>query len=407
MKRNITLLGTLGVIVATGLATARGDVFVLTTQGEVRGELLNPDDSPRRTYVVKTPGGGTVILAADQVKEVRPQTPAEIKYDRYRGDCPDTAAGHWKMAEWCRENRLSKQRQAHLKRVLELDPDHEQARHALGYSQISGRWVTQEQVMRERGYVKSKHAPGKWVLPQEEALLEKRKQTKNAQMEWMAKVKRWSSWLDTDKAGMAIEGLKSINDPLAVLALSKYLKDDRRREARLLYVQALSRINVSASMEVLINTSLYDEDDEVRLAALDEVVARNYLPGVAMYVQALRHKDNEVVNRAAVALGQLKDPLAIGPLIDALVTTHTFVVQKGQPGQTQATFGNLPGGGGGYNFGGSSTEIIKKRFENRDVLQALVDLTGGTSFNFDVKAWKYWYVGQKKPKTLDARRDGA
>jgi hypothetical protein len=106
-------------------------------------------------------------------------------------------------------------------------------------------------------------------------------------------------------------------------------------------------------------------------------------------------------------LGQLKDPLAIGPLIDALVTTHTFVVQKGQPGQTQATFGNLPGGGGGYNFGGSSTEIIKKRFENRDVLQALVDLTGGTSFNFDVKAWKYWYVGQKKPKTLDARRDGA
>jgi hypothetical protein len=32
-------------------------------------------------------------------------------------------------------------------------------------------------------------------------------------------------------------------------------------------------------------------------------------------------------------------------------------------------------------------------------------LTGGTSFNYDVRAWKYWYAAQKKPATLDARRD--
>jgi hypothetical protein len=48
-----------------------------------------------------------------------------------------------------------------------------------------------------------------------------------------------------------------------------------------------------------------------------------------------------------------------------------------------------------------------KRIENRDVLQALVDLSGGASFDFDVRAWKNWYIAQKKPQSLDARRDGA
>ena len=46
---------------------------------------------------------------------------------------------------------------------------------------------------------------------------------------------------------------------------------------------------------------------------------------------------------------------------------------------------------------GSSTETVKRRFENRDVLESLIQLADGTSFNFDVKAWKYWYVAQRKP----------
>lgn len=390
-------------------AAARGDVFVLTNQGEVRGELLNPDESPRKTYVVRTSSGGQVVLAADQVQQVRPQSAAEMKYDRYRADCPDTPEGHWTMAEWCRNNRLNAQRDAHLRRILELDPDHAEARRGLGYSQIGGRWTTQEQVMLENGYIRSKLAPGKWILPQEEELLERRKEVTTAQLEWNAKLKRFSNWLGTDKHAQGVAGIQAIDDPYAVNALAKAMETDQRQEARLLYLAALGRLNVPASMNILVGVSLYDRDEEIRAAAQDEVVRQDYRPGVARYVQALKDKDNAVVNRAAAALGLLKDPAAVEPLISALVTTHTFVVQKGQPGQMSSTFGSGPGGtgGGGFTFGGSSTETVKRTFENRAVLQALVDLTGGTSFNYDVKAWKYWYVAQKKPKTLDARRDGA
>ena len=124
-------------------------------------------------------------------------------------------------------------------------------------------------------------------------------------------------------------------------------------------------------------------------------------------MQALRNKDNAVVNRAAVGLGSMKDTTAIAPLIDSLITTHTFTIQKGDPGQMSAAFGRGPGGNsfGGMSVGGSNVEVIKQNIQNRAVLQALTDLTGGVSFGFDMAAWKNWYAGQKKPQSLDAHRD--
>lgn len=390
-------------------AAVRADVFVLKSQGEVHGELVNKNESPRKTFVVKTTSGGTVTLTADQVSEVKTQSPAEVKYDRYRVDCPDTVEGHWKMAEWCHTNHLSRERAVHLERIIQLDPNHAEARHGLGYTKINGKWTTQEQVMIDSGYIRSKHAPGKWVLPQEEELLASRKKNTGAQLEWNTKLKRWATWLGTDKAAQAVANIEAIEDPFAIRALAKHLAEDNRRDARVLYLKSLSRIKVPDALDVLVGVSLHDADEEIRIAALDEVVAREYTGGVPKYIQALKNKDNAVVNRAGAALGQLKDPAAVQPLIDALVTTHTFVITKGQPGQTSSTFGSGPGGGGGggFSFGGSGSETIKKEFQNRAVLQALVDLTGGTSFNFDVKAWKYWYVGQRKPNTIDARRDAS
>ena len=47
---------------------------------------------------------------------------------------------------------------------------------------------------------------------------------------------------------------------------------------------------------------------------------------IVPYVNALKSKDNEVVNLAGLALGQLNDPAAISPLIDALVTTHKYII---------------------------------------------------------------------------------
>jgi hypothetical protein len=389
-------------LVLTTAVHARADVFMLADGGEVRGELINRDESPRVSYVIKTASGGRVTLEATQVNEVKRQNAAELKYDRIRSDYADTVEDQWKLAEWCRENKLPHQRKAHLERMIELDPDHAEARHALGYSRVQGRWTTQESLMKENGYVR--HS-GRWMLPQEVELLEHQRKETLAQKDWNAKLKRWNNWLGGDKAAQAEANIRAINDPFAARGLAKFLESDQRRNVRLLYVEALGHLNAPLGMDALVNTSLNDADEEVRLASLDQVVSQKYKPAVARYVQALKSKDNVVVNRAAACLAQLKDPSSVSPLIDALVTTHTFHIQKGQPGGMSSSFGTGPNsGGGGFSFGGGGVEVVKQRLENRNVLEALIGMTGA-NFDYDVKAWKYWLVAQKKSQSLDARRD--
>src|SRR6185436_11718920 len=100
---------------------------------------LNPDQSTRETYVIKTPAGGQVTLQAGQVKQVVPQSAKEMEYDRVRLQYPDTAQGHWDLSEWCLKNKLIKQRTTHLERVISLDTNNAEARRALGYISKDGK----------------------------------------------------------------------------------------------------------------------------------------------------------------------------------------------------------------------------------------------------------------------------
>ena len=131
---------------ATGRA-ALAEVFVLHNGGRVAGQLLNPDEKPRKKFVIQTAAGGRITLDRSQVKQVLYTRPEELEYERIRPGYPDTLAGQWALAEWCREAKLTVQRKTHLERVIELDPNHVQARTALGYNQIGGKWTTPEQVM--------------------------------------------------------------------------------------------------------------------------------------------------------------------------------------------------------------------------------------------------------------------
>jgi hypothetical protein len=135
VQRSCLALVTALLIACVFAAPAGAEVFHLHSGGTVHGELVNRDQAPRTEYVVKTSSGGEVTIPSEQVKKVTRQNPAEVKYDQIRSTYPDTVDGQWKLAEWCRQNKLLKARHAHLERVIELDPNHAEARHGLGYSQ--------------------------------------------------------------------------------------------------------------------------------------------------------------------------------------------------------------------------------------------------------------------------------
>lgn len=373
------------------------EVFELVGGGQVLGKLLNPDEFPRRTYVIEVAEGAKVALDAASVRKVHRSRPEAEEYERIRPSFPDTAEGQWAFAQWCRERYLLVQRQTHLRRVIELDPDHVEARHALGYSQVDGRWVTREEVMKKQGYVRYK---GRWRLPQEVELIEEQQQLKEAQQEWFIKLKRWRGWLDSDRVEEGRKNILAIDDPVAAKALMVGLKEEEDPRVRKLYVAALAKIDTSVSNRALAITAINDDVEEVRLTCLDHLEKERRPDVVTYFVVKLKDKNNRVVNLAAYALGRMKDPTSIGPLINALITTHKFKLPA-SGGGINPSFGS---GGSGLSVG-NKPKIIRKQISNQAALDALVVITG-VNFNFDQRAWKHWHAAQKKPApSIDARRD--
>jgi len=392
----------LALLVALG-RPAVGEVFVLRTGGRVVGDLLNPDERLRQKYVIRAPNGTQLTLNRSQVKEVLHVRPDQRQYEKTRATFPDTVEGQWALAQWCLTRRLPEQRKTHLNRIIELEPDHEDARRALGYGKIDGRWATQEQVMIRRGF---KRYGNRWLTSQEIELLEKKRNAEVAEKDWALKLNRWRKWLETERELDGRRNILDMRDPPAAKALIRGLVNDSVDQVRILYIEALANIGTPAAVEALAVCSLDDPVEEVRLTCLDYLHKETLPDVVDYYVGKLRSKDNRLVNRAALGLGYMKDPSAVGPLIDALVTTHKYKIVTRNPGSMSTTFGTGPNGAAGpsgLSMGGGP-KIVEQRHTNQSVLDALATITG-QNFSFDQQAWRYWYASQKKRSTLDARRD--
>ena len=353
MKKLSATIAAALLICASVCQTALAEVFILADGGHIEGRLLNPDQSPRTNYQIETKQGGRVTIDIQQVKKV-------IKPDTLEKPAVDDPAD--KAAD---------------------DPAEK----------------TPDEIMTARGYKRYK---GRWRSPQEIRSIEKKKEQEAAEKGWYVKLKRWSGWLGGPKTQQAQKAIAEINDPAATAALAAALADDSRREARFLYIEALYRINTPQAKETLARHALEDADDEIRLSCLDYLRKRKDPAVVAYFAARLKHKNNAVINRAGFALGKMGDPSVVAALIDALVTVHHKKVTTGGSGQTSAGFDNT--GGGGLTMG-STTKVIKLTAHNREVLDALIALTGGVNFEFNVQAWRYWLAEQNKRKPLDARRD--
>jgi hypothetical protein len=385
--------------------SAAADMFLLHQGGQVEGEWLNRAASSSEAYEIKTSLGGRIMLPKDRVAEVVSISPDAAEHARLAPTFVDTIEAQWRIAEWCRARDLTPQRETHLRRILELDPDHVKARLALGYMHIGGRWVTQDEQLHEQGYELYR---GRRRLVQEIELLEQRSKRQQAENEWRARLVRWCTAATGDAQSKAWRQIAAVRDPRAVPALAEMLARDRRPALRLLYVEVLGQIGTAEAAKALVTFSVDHADVEVRWAALEEIVRLQPPAAPAAYIAMLKDADNRRVNAAATALAEVGDRTAIEPLIEALVTVHAQAVRIGGGSDAVTTSFNRDsagGGGAGLQTGGR-TEILRQAIQNQAVLQALVRLTGGPSFGFHQQAWRNWYAIEKsRLEQVDARRD--
>ena len=381
---------------------AWADVVILESGGRVEGTLLDAKKTPRDKYVIET-SAGRLTLDKSQVKEVIGQSTSQEEFEKVRRQFPDTVAGQMALAAWCRDHHMTTQRRKILEHVLELDPNYNEAHRLLDHHRDGGVWKTQRQFNEDRGYVEYQ---GQWMTPQEMELKEAARKVELAEKEWKRWLKMWRGWLDGPRAQEAVTKIASIDDPFATRALSDLLDNEKVEAYRKLYVDALGRIGTPMALMILCHRCMNDTSDEIRLAALDYVAEKPSPAFTDFFIGKLHDKENAHVNRAALALGRLKDRKAVVPLIEALMTDHIQVVSPPQA-QTAAGFGSFNGGpvGGGFSFGNSGPKTVKVTYKNPQVLDALVQLSGGPNFDFDRDAWKAWHASRKKSLSLNARRD--
>jgi hypothetical protein len=403
--RSLTAAVLATLLVAASRPSLYAEVFVLKTGGRVEGQPLNPERTPGQPYVLQTGGGVRLALAESAVQRVIVKTDLDKQYEELVRKLPNTAADHWALAEWCKEAGLNEQRNRHLQAVIKLEPDHAEARKALGYQRYGSRWLTPDEYMASLGYVRYK---GAWRLRQEVEIDSRSSQGELAVKQWRRDIRRWLGHVaNGDRYAEASEReLNAINDPQAAPALAEILADSSQpRLVRERCLAILQRLPPGLATTTLAQIAMDDPDARVQSACLDELRRQGAHLATPLFVAQLKSKDNARINRAAECLLRLEDKSAALPLINALVTEHRRTIQQGPPGGMSATFSPSGSGGSPGLAMGKTTKVIKEKLKNQSVRSALCALFPGTDFQFDVDAWRTWYSQSQAETQLDLRRD--
>ncbi len=394
------------------------DLVKLMSGGELRGKIIHSSDTKQKIRL-ETLTGAIVVVERDQTHFVTMRSLASEEYETRTRRIRDTWQEHWELSEWCRQHGLTKPREIHLRRVIELSPDHEKAQAALGRVWHQGAWIDRDELMASQGYVKYKN---KYITPQELEVIEKTTEELERERGWFQKVRLWHGWLDganEDRSRKAIVEFKAIDDPHAATAIVKFVCPDPRVEVRGLSVDVLVKISGHKAVAGLVKMALFDEATQVRSAALEGIGRDYYQHAQNAFAKELKSDYNAVVCRAATALGRIGDKKIVGSLIDALITVHQYQVVSDVP--VSPTYSFTTDGNFGSNtaalppsvmaavrtgqmlppvmapsndFIPKKTVTVRVEHYNEDVLNALVKLTQ-QNFGYDRRTWNLWWAAEK------------
>jgi hypothetical protein len=190
------------------------------------------------------------------------------EYGRRRAKTPHTVEGQLALARWCSKHKLADQGRAHLTAVLDVNPNHAEARSLLGYRQVDGVWMSQEEVQQAavRG------------------------------AELAAALREWKPKLDEIRQGLehrserqrqlATERLQAIDDPAAIPAMELVLSL-HSEQAALTMIEVLDKINASEAAEALARQAVFSNWDPVREAAIEKLKSRDPVTYVPMLLSAM------------------------------------------------------------------------------------------------------------------------
>lgn len=176
-------------------------------------------------------------------------------YEKKRRETRDTEEGNWELAAWCELHSLWSQKYAHLCRVVELNPQNQSTRIALGWRQTNLGWVSPEQVIADLRFARDEVV---------------------SQQSYGAKVNEIVQKLTSPKEGIVELGekdLASLTNPSAVIAIEQSMSS-KSEPLALRAVGAIGAISHPAATRSLVRHAVYHPNPKVRERAGEQLVQR-------------------------------------------------------------------------------------------------------------------------------------
>jgi len=134
-----SIAGGLALVVCLLVASARADVIHLKDGRTIEGKILEEN---RKSVKIETQFGSVRTIDQDRILRIERKKTAREEYeDRKRRTDDEDAEALYRLGAWCRENGLVVESLEAFRKVIQLDPDHPEARRALGYVRRGDRWI--------------------------------------------------------------------------------------------------------------------------------------------------------------------------------------------------------------------------------------------------------------------------
>lgn len=180
-------------------------------------------------------GKGSEWLSIDDAAAKIAASERMKRYEALRETYVDSVEGNVQIARACVAKHLPDQAKAHFHRVLELDPEHAQARAALGFQKSNGEWIAPERLLDQQKLFKAQVAAvekhGRMIRELIPMLISRQDWERQRGVDRLSTlrdpsaaiaVEQLISPLSDDMAQLAIRFFSNINDPIATDAIVRH-----------------------------------------------------------------------------------------------------------------------------------------------------------------------------------------
>ncbi len=311
------------------------DDVELTDGKVVQGKVTDLGDSIR---VARS--GGSVTFPKSLVRRIEYKKTVEEEYvEKARGLKDGDLDGHLRLARWCLEKKIAAEAAVEFRKVVALDPEHEEARLALGYRRLKDQWLTEEEYHTARGLVRHR---GRWMTPEERDLEAALEQQRELEQRLAGEVKSLlvrARSSDPKRRLEAREGLERIDDKYKAKAFVAALASSHR-ETRGFVIEELGRMREPSAARPLARRAIWDDVPEHRGLALRSLAAIGHPDTALFFVPFLEEQSVSARIRCEDALSQFRDLRAVGPLLEALDNAVGSIAAIAQYGEQAAAVVN-------------------------------------------------------------------